>query len=385
MTVLLTAAVFSIGGIIYPYLFYPIVLWALRSVRHKSGGNVVGSKRRYRVTFVICVYNGERHIAQKLENVLGLNGFDESCEIIVVSDCSTDHTDAIVSTFLHPRVRLIRVPTRMGKANAENYVLGDVTGDIVVFTDASTQMEKYALGPLLWHFADARVGCVSTEDLIVTTDNESGRSEEGLYVRYEMLLRRFEADLGVLAGASGSAYACRRELAVEIPGNLTRDLHVPLLAKERGYVTISEPQAKCLIRTHRNVQSEFLRKIRTFTGGIDTLLYMKHMLNPFRYGFFAVALLSHKLVRWTAPFLMAVALVSTGLLGIELRWASVVFLMQVLGYGYCGLRHVLGRELGPRVLDTVYFFVLTNLAAGAAWVNHFRGKTFVTWTPTARS
>src|SRR4030067_757262 len=147
MTVLLTAAVFSIGGIIYPYLFYPIVLWALRSVRHKSGGNVVGSKRRYRVTFVICVYNGERHIAQKLENVLGLNGFDESCEIIVVSDCSTDHTDAIVSTFLHPRVRLIRVPTRMGKANAENYVLGDVTGDIVVFTDASTQMEKYALGP----------------------------------------------------------------------------------------------------------------------------------------------------------------------------------------------------------------------------------------------
>lgn len=377
--------VLSIFGVIYPYLIYPLVLVTIRTVRgRRSLAEIKSGVAPSNVTFIISVYNGEHHIGSKLSNLVHLRGFDETCRVIVVSDSSADSTDEIVQSFPHPSVRLLRATERRGKAEAENLALRHTDSDIIVFTDAATLLDVGALEAMLTHFGDARVGCVSTEDRIMTENTGSQTSEEGIYVKYEMLLRHLESGLGVLAGASGSAYACRRSIALELPSHLTRDFHVPLEARKRGLLTLSEPRALCAISTQRSLGAEYARKVRTFTGGIDTLMYMKDLLNPFRYGLFSVALISHKLIRWLGPLFLACVFLLTGLRAPSSVDMAVLFISQVGVYGYCVLRAYARWGSGGRFADLLYFFVITNCAAVVAWYNHFRGRRFAVWQPTIR-
>ncbi len=84
-------------------------------------------------------------------------------------------------------------------------------GEIVVFTDAGILLDHGALASLVGHFNDPSVGCVSGEDYV------EGGGSEGLYGRLELLLRREEARLHSIAGASGCFYGMRRSLCRAVP------------------------------------------------------------------------------------------------------------------------------------------------------------------------
>lgn len=383
MELLVFLAFFSCIMILYPYLIYPVILLAishLKNGKKKDSSMLIHSLK---VTFLISVHNAENYIKAKLENILELDGFHRFYEIIVVSDLSTDRTDEIVLDMGHPSVRLIRSPSRIGKTNAENYALSYVTGDIIIFTDASTPFQKDSLVQLLKHFSNPKVGCVSTEDVILT-QNQSA-SEEGLYVKFEMWLRRMESELGILGGVSGSGYACRRELAINIPGHLTRDLHVPLFAREKGMLSLSEPCAKCYVLTQEDVVKEFQRKVRTFTGGIATMFYMLHVLNPLKYGGLAVSFINHKLIRWLGPFFLLLLFCTTAMLSLHSIFFAIFFYLQMVMYIYTFARFAGFIKLNKKSpLNMLFFFILTNIAACLSWLNYFFGKKFVVWEPTKR-
>jgi cellulose synthase/poly-beta-1,6-N-acetylglucosamine synthase-like glycosyltransferase len=372
--------------IVYPYVVYPgfLALVSRIKTRHEQETQAADSSYSATVDFVICVYNGEAHIEKKLRNVVGLRGFRPEYRVLVLSDCSTDRTDEIVNAFPHPSVRLIRMPSRVGKTSAENHGLRHTAAEILVFTDASTLFEDEALMRIIERFSDPKVGCVSTEDIVVSEKDGVSPMQEGAYVKYEMFVRRLESRLGILAGASGSGYACRRQLAIEIPVHLTRDLFVPLHGHELGFRTVTEPRAKCQIVAQQNAQKELGRKIRTFTGGIDTLLCLKHLMNPMKHGWFAMSVLSHKLVRWLGPLFLVVLLALSVVASFWGPWMWWLVTLQLGTYAYCGFRFYRGRPGPIGMMEIVYFFLVTNVAAGIAWINHFKRKTFVTWEPTSR-
>ena len=57
-------------------------------------------------------YNGERYVREAVESVLD-NGYSD-LELVVLDDCSTDATVAVVEAIRHPAVRLSRNPRNLG-------------------------------------------------------------------------------------------------------------------------------------------------------------------------------------------------------------------------------------------------------------------------------
>ncbi|MFW6125646.1 MAG: glycosyltransferase [Chloroflexota bacterium] len=83
--------------------------------------------------------------------------------IHVISDASTDGTDAIVRAFAatNPRVRLIRKEWRRGKQDSVNLALSITRADVIVFIDADVRMvDEYSLARLLEHMRDGRTALV---------------------------------------------------------------------------------------------------------------------------------------------------------------------------------------------------------------------------------
>jgi hypothetical protein len=114
-----------------------------------------------------------------------------------------------------------------------------------------------------------------------------------------MGIRALETRLGGISGASGCFYAIRRDLVdTTFPEELSRDFASPLRARQLGYRTVSVDEALCTVPRARSLQAEYKRKIRTMLRGLNTLWFLRSLLNPLRYGRFAWMLASHKFARW---------------------------------------------------------------------------------------
>ena len=67
----------------------------------------------------------------------------------IVSDCSSDGTDAIVEGFDTRPVRLLRLPERRGKTFGLNLAVAEATGEIIVFSDANAMYDRSAIRNLV--------------------------------------------------------------------------------------------------------------------------------------------------------------------------------------------------------------------------------------------
>jgi exosortase A-associated hydrolase 2 len=226
---------------------------------------------------LVPAYNEAGVIGSKLDNLLGLDYPRDRLQLVVVSDGSTDGTNALLEAAAagDERLTTVLLDERRGKANALNQGLGRATGEIVVFSDSSILLDAQALRAIVKPFADPEVGCVSGEDHIP----EGGG--EGLYGRYELFLRNRESAVGSIVGASGSFYAERRALCRPFVDGLAPDFLSVLNTVEQGYRAVTEPAAFGFMSAVKHPGDEFRRKVRTLLRGITTLWVKRGLLNPF--------------------------------------------------------------------------------------------------------
>lgn len=365
----------SVAGVLYPYLIYPATLWLLAAIRRRPAAPPAPLPS---VTLIIPVSNEEVRIAKKVANTAALRYPVELLQVLFVSDGSTDRTVELLRALVTPAMSVIELPQRRGKAAGLNAGLQQARHDILVFTDASIELEADALERIVAPFANPRIGCVSGEDRIA----ESGG--EALYGRYELMLRRFESEVASIVGASGSFYAQRRALCRPFTEGMAPDFLSVLRTVEQGARAISEPSAVGSMTSVKDPRREFERKVRTLIRGLTTLAAYLHLLNPLRYGMFAFVLGSHKVMRWLAPaFLLGALLAPLGLLGHPFYlWALVG---QVAFYlcAWAALGQVarLHRTLPGKI---ALYFTSVNMAALVAWVQFARGVRQELWTPSQR-
>jgi hypothetical protein len=247
-----------------------------------------------------------------------------------------------------------------------------------VFSDASIILEPDALQRIVGPFSDPRVGCVSGEDHIA----ESGG--EGWYGRYELLLRRLESRVYSIVGASGSFYAQRRTLCQPFTEGMAPDFLSVLRTVEQGYRAVSEPSAVGAMTSVKDPKREFARKVRTLIRGMTTLFSYGRLLNPFRNGMFAFALLSHKVARWTVPFFLIAVLLSPLAL-LTSPWYLAVFSAQVTFY-VLALAALAEWQSVHRTFagKAALYFSSVNAAILAAWCQYGRGVRQELWTPSNR-
>jgi cellulose synthase/poly-beta-1,6-N-acetylglucosamine synthase-like glycosyltransferase len=372
----------AFGIVAYVYAGYPVALWALATI---------GGARRVQtgvdlptVTLLISAFNEDDVIAAKLENTLSLDYPSELLQILVVSDASDDQTDAIVASFASRGVALVRMPERSGKTLGLNAALRQASGDVVVFSDANAMYERDALRMLVRNFADAEVGAVVGESGYTAPARESQRSE-GAYWKYEIFIKRFESALGSVVGGDGAVYSIRRSLFVPMRADALSDFVNPLQIARAGYRVVYEPAARCWESAADDFGKEFRRKVRIVNRAWRALLSMAALMNPIRYGGFAIALISHKLLRWLVPLFLVVLLFANAALALRSLFYGLVLAGQCLFYLLALLGWLMRtRPWLPRMVSIPYYFCLVNVASAIGILDAYRGKTYTTWT-TARA
>jgi len=381
MTLRLTAEVIfwlSAAALFYTYAGYPLLLALVSAVRPRR---VRRGDFESTVSVIITAYNEERDLAAKLENTLALDYPPELFEIIVASDCSSDRTDDIVNEFAPRGVRLHRQPQRLGKTAAQNAAVAQARGDVILFSDATSLYQPDAVQALLPNFADPTVGCVAGRLIYVDpADSRIGRGARS-YWSYETFLKKHESRACSLIGASGCLYAVRRTAYVPLYHEACSDFIIATKMVEQGLRAIYEPNAVCTELTNRRSDNELKMRVRIIAQTFNDLWRHAAMLNPFRSGFYAIQLFSHKVMRYLVPFfLMAVFVASLTLAGSV--FFRILFAAQLAAYACAALAWVLDLVgIRSRLLAFPQYFVLANIASLIALYKFLRGERYAHWEP----
>jgi cellulose synthase/poly-beta-1,6-N-acetylglucosamine synthase-like glycosyltransferase len=378
--------------LLHSYFFYAMLLVAfdavdqlMRNIRHIRGGadRAGCSEQPFLppVTVVVAAYNEVSCIAQKVANTLEIDYPRERLQLLVGSDGSTDGTDELVRKARDSRVVLSRAE-RAGKTTVLNRCIPAAAGEIVVLTDANTLIEPSAVKQLVRHFRDPEVGAVCGRlRLYNPTVKEY---EESAYWSYESLLKLYEGKRGAVMGANGGIYAIRRSLFSALPpSTIVDDFVIPLQILDRGYKVLYEPEALASEETTEDYRKEFGRRARIAAGNFQSLRLVPGLLLP-TAGFAAFAFWSHKLLRWCAPGLMAVALVANAFLFEQLLYK--ITLVSQLGFYALALagRYSVFRGLPKRAASVAYYFVTMNLAIVVGFWRFLRSSQQAAWDRTAR-
>ena len=382
---LIAQTIFSVSVItlFYTYIGYPLLVWLMALLRPKT---VKRSAFEPSVTILITAYNEENDIREKLENTLKLDYPREKLEILVASDGSTDKTDEIVKEFAAQGVKLFRQEGRKGKTYTQNKAVEQSSGEIILFSDATTAYQPNVLREITPNFSDKTVGCVAGK-LIYVDDSEStvGKGAKG-YWNYETFLKTNESRVCSLIGASGCLYAVRKSAYQPMYPEACSDFLICTVVYRQGLRSIYEPNAICTEVTNQQSDKELSMRVRVISQTLTDLWRNLDMLNPFRAGFYAVELISHKLLRYMVPLFLVLILVSSiGLAAYSLFFAALLFL-QIAFYLAAFFGWILEKnKVKIGVLAMPLYFVLANAASAIAFYKFLSGETYTRWEPIRES
>lgn len=363
----------------YVYIGYPMLAYIVSILLPKK---VVKAAIEPTVTVLITAFNEEASIAQKIENTLALEYPSDKLEIIVASDGSTDATDEIVKEYADRGVKLFRQEGRVGKTVTQNNAVKRATGEIILFSDATTEYSPDVLKKVLPNFADESVGCVAGRLVYVNdADSNVGKGAQG-YWNYETFIKTAESAACSLIGASGCLYAVRRSAYREMYAEACSDFLICTILYRQGLRSVFEPTAVCYEETNRESKGEMQMRIRVISQTFTDLWRNVDMLNPLKSGFYAIELISHKVLRYAVPLLLMGVFVSSTLLATSSLIFSIIFLLQVLFY-ICAMAGWLLERTGRKasILAIPLYFVLANLASVIAFFRFIRGERVATWEP----
>jgi cellulose synthase/poly-beta-1,6-N-acetylglucosamine synthase-like glycosyltransferase len=375
--VIFWAALVAMG---YVFVGYPLLLLIIGSVVRRRP--VPPATTVPTVSLIVSAYNEEKIIGEKLENCLSLDYPPEKLEILVVSDASTDSTDVIVARYAYEGIKLRRMPTRGGKTAGLNAVVPLAQGDIVVFSDANALYAPDAIQKLVRNFADPAVGCVTGDSRYTHLETSYVGKSENTYWDYERSVKMRESALGSMVGADGAIFAIRRHLYWSLRAEDINDFVIPLQIVSQGYRCVFEPEAVCYENAVVHFEEEFRRKVRVVNRSWNGLFRVKELLNPLRYGWFAIQLISHKPLRWLTPLFLG-ALLGSSLALAPTHWFYAGMAMGQVGWYALGLLGALLEtwHVHHRWLSFPCYFLLMNVASIAGFCRYLGGEKINIWEP----
>ena len=370
----------SVGALFYTYIGYPLLVALMSFLRPRPVSREQSMIPT--VTVIITAYNEERDLEAKILNTLALDYPKEKLEILIASDFSSDRTDEIVRSFSDRGVRLHRQTQRLGKTAAQNAAVELASGDIILFSDATTLYQPDVLRVIVPNFADAEIGCVAGKLIYIDpAESNVGRGARS-YWGYETFLKRHESRVSSLIGVSGCLYAVRRSAYVPLYNEACSDFIIATKMVEQGLRTIYEPDAVCTEETNDRTNKELRMRVRVIAQTYTDLWRHRGMMNPFRSGFYALQLLSHKVMRYLVPVFLVVLLLSSAVLAANSLFFGLLLMVQLAFYTLAATGWLLernGRRI--RLLALPHYFVLGNLAALMAFYQFLRGERYASWEP----
>jgi poly-beta-1,6-N-acetyl-D-glucosamine synthase len=373
--------------IFYTYIGYGFLLFLLVKWVRRKKGKAFSYDNLPTLTVVVAAYNEAALISEKLNNTISLDYPPGKKQVIVVTDGSTDETPLIVNQFTG--VRLMHNSERRGKINAIHRVMQEVTSEIVVFTDANTFLNKEALLLLASHYQVPNTGAVAGEKRVAMEGAGDAASTEGVYWKYESQLKKWDAELYTVVGAAGELFSMRTSLYSPVPPDtILDDFQISLQVVQQGYRVAYEPKAIALEEASADVTEELKRKIRIAAGGIQAVIRLKSLLNPFRYPLVSFQYISHRVLRWTLTpvllpiiFLLNIILIKAGNSNIY----TIIIIIQIIFYCAAFAGYLVEKRGGKiKALFVPYYFCLMNYAVFAGMKRYLSGKQSAIWEKSKR-
>jgi cellulose synthase/poly-beta-1,6-N-acetylglucosamine synthase-like glycosyltransferase len=400
-TLLACVAIGGVVAVVYSYALYPVVLFVIGSVvqglrdvgfvfrkrdRRIDAGHAETEPQWPPVAIVISAYNEETHIVSRIENLLALDYPADRLRAYIGSDGSRDRTAELMAQFKDdPRVVALPFEVNRGKASVLNDLVSRTSEPVVVFSDANTYFERSALKRLVSRFEDPKVGGVTGELRLM---GNGGDNQDSLYWRIEQFLKFFEARIGALLGANGAIYAIRRTLWQPLrPDTICDDFCVAMNVSAAGHRLVYEPKAWAEEDTPEQIGEEVKRRIRIGIGNFQALARHPQYLTRTSLAT-AFAYVSHKVLRWTAPHLLLLALAASIALAVtesSSSWAMYA-LAQAGSYAlaWAGWRLTTrGVKLPTLVKLAAFLFALNWAFLVASW-RFSTGRASGSWGRTSR-
>ena len=365
--------------VFYTYLGYGILLYIIIRLKRLFLGNprktvLPPDEQLPEITLLICAYNEEEVVAEKMANTLAIDYPKEKFHIMWVTDGSNDHTNELLSAY--PEVDLVFSPERRGKSAALKHGLQELKTRYVAFTDANTMLNTGAIKEIARLFMDPTVGCVSGEKRVAAKKGTDMAAQgEGLYWKYESALKRWDSELYSAMGAAGELYAMDATMVRNVPDEaLLDDFMMSMYVVEDGKRIAYTSEAYAQEYGSANIFEESKRKRRIAAGGLQSIWWLRSLLNPFKQPIVTFQYVSHRVLRWSVtPVAMVILFIVNVILTLmgAGRFYSIVLILQTLFYLMAFIGWLTSRY-GHRnkLLYTIYYFVFMN-------INVFRGMVYL--------
>ena len=365
--------------VFYTYIGYGMLMYVLLRVKRcfckaPKEPLLPGDNDLPNVTLMICAYNEEDIIREKMENIRQIDYPKDKLCVMWVTDGSNDGSNDLLRQY--PEVTLVYSPERRGKAAAMQHGLRENKAEYVVFTDANTMLNANAIREIVRQFTKDGVSCVSGEKRVAARrDGQIAAEGEGLYWKYESTLKRWDSELYSAMGAAGELFAVRMSDYREAPSNaLLDDFMMSMLIVKDGHRIAYTSEAYAMEYGSADMNEESKRKRRIAAGGLQSIWWLRSLMNPFRYPVVSFLFVSHRVLRWSVtPFaLLALIPLNAWLIAAGAGTLYIVIaILQLLFYTatFIGwLQAKTGRK--SKLFYIPYYFMFMN-------INVFRGINYL--------
>ena len=363
--------------VFYTYLGYGMLLWLLVSIKRLVYGKpkkqeLPTGDELPEVTLMICAYNEQDIVESKMENTHQIDY--PKLKVVWVTDGSNDLTNDYLAKY-HD-VEVIYSPERRGKTAALNHGLALVKSELVVMTDANTMLNPESIQEIVRCFMDPKVDCVAGEKRVAARhEGQAAAESEGLYWKYESTLKRWDGELYSAMGAACELCAIRRSLYEPMPENaLLDDFVMSLRMVDKGYKIAYTSEAYAMEYGSANLEEESKRKRRIAAGGLQSIWWLRSMLNPLHQPVVAFQFISHRVLRWSITPIALLLLIPLNVLLVFLKAGAVynwIWVLQILFYIAAFLGYLLERKgKKNKFLYIPYYFLFMNL-------NVFKGMAYL--------
>ncbi|MDX2066804.1 MAG: glycosyltransferase family 2 protein [Haliscomenobacter sp.] len=376
--------------VVYTYVGYGLILLVLNTLFFRK--NQLTKIKNPEVSILIAAYNEEDWIVEKINNTLSLDYPAELLKVIVITDGSTDKTFQKAKSCTVPAgisFEVYHQPERKGKLAAIERIMPLVKTPVAIFTDANTVLNRQAIRQLVCHYNHPKVGAVAGEKRVSSANkDEASSAGEGIYWKYESLLKRWDANLYSAVGAAGELFSIRTALYESIPADtLIEDFYLTMTVLRKGYRIAYAADAYASEGASASVGEELKRKIRIAAGGIQASWRLRDLLNPFRYGVFSWQFFSHKVLRWTlAPLALPIVFLLNLFLAFSMNpWYVSLFILQILFYLLALLGWIFEKkQIKIKAFFIPYYFCVMNFSVFLGFARLLKNQQTVLWEKAER-
>ena len=356
--------------VVYTYVGYGVVLWLMVRLKRlfmkkETLPELPADDELPTVTLMICAYNERDIIEEKMENIRQLRYPRERFCIMWVTDGSSDDSNELLAAY--PEVTLVFSPERKGKAAAMQHGLRENKAEIVVFTDANTMLNADAINEIVRQMMRSNVSCVSGEKRVAARqDGQAAAEGEGLYWKYESTLKRWDSELYSAMGAAGELFAVRMEHYREAPSNaLLDDFMMSMLILKDGHRIAYTSDAYAMEYGSADMQEESKRKRRIAAGGLQSIWWLRSLMNPFTHPKVFFQFISHRVLRWSITPVALMALIPLNVALVLMKGGTVytvIWILQILFYAAAFVGYMLASKgKKSKLLYVPYYFLFMNV------------------------